>query len=72
MRGAVSVSRDGSEIAISLGRSLVMDETHQVVGRIGIGLDLLDDIDDVPRSPDDMPLWRIKISKCGATNAKVS
>lgn len=30
IRGAVSVSRDGAEFAISLGRSLVMDETHQV------------------------------------------
>jgi hypothetical protein len=30
MRGAVSVSRDGSEFAISLGKVLTMDETHQV------------------------------------------
>jgi hypothetical protein len=31
-RGAVSVSRDGAEFAISLGKSLTMDETHQVRG----------------------------------------
>lgn len=29
-RGAVSVSRDGVEFAISLGKALTMDETHQV------------------------------------------
>lgn len=28
--GAVSVSHDGSDIAISLGKSLTLDETHQV------------------------------------------
>lgn len=28
--GAVSVARDGSDFAISLGRALKLDETHQV------------------------------------------
>lgn len=32
--GAVSISRDGSEVGISLGRSLVMDNTHQVRGAL--------------------------------------
>ena len=49
-----------------------MDETHQVVGRIGVGINLLDDLDDLPRSPDDTPLMKVKIVKCGATNAKVN
>jgi hypothetical protein len=44
----------------------------QVVGVIRQGLDLLDLLDDVPRSPDDTPLMRIKVVKCGNTNAQVT
>ncbi|WIA22889.1 hypothetical protein OEZ86_009830 [Tetradesmus obliquus] len=69
MRGAVSVSRDGSDFAICLGKCLTMDETHQVVGVVRQGLDLLDLLDDIPRSPDDTPLMAIKVVKCGNTNA---
>jgi hypothetical protein len=43
----------------------------QVVGVVRQGLDLLDLLDDVPRSPDDTPLMRIKVVKCGNTNAQV-
>jgi hypothetical protein len=43
----------------------------QVVGVVRLGLDLLDLLDDVPRSPDDTPLMRIKVVKCGNTNAQV-
>lgn len=31
--GAVSVSRDGAEVAVSMGKSLTMDDTHQVQHR---------------------------------------
>ncbi|KAF6253324.1 hypothetical protein COO60DRAFT_1643255 [Scenedesmus sp. NREL 46B-D3] len=57
-RGAVSVSRDGSEFA--------------VVGLVRHGLDLLELLDDVPRTPDDTPLMRIQVVKCGNTNAQGS
>jgi hypothetical protein len=43
----------------------------QVVGVVRLGLDLLDLLDDIPRSPDDTPLMRIKVVKCGNTNAQV-
>lgn len=43
----------------------------QVVGVIRKGLDCIELLDDVPRSPDDTPLMRIKVVKCGSTNAEV-
>jgi hypothetical protein len=33
-----------------------------VVGRVNIGMDVLQLLDDVPRAPDDSPLMRIKVS----------
>lgn len=68
--GAVSVSRDGSDFAISLNRALKLDDTHQVVGRVSKGLDVLELLGDVPCGPDDSPLMRLKIAKCGPTNAE--
>lgn len=68
--GAVSVSRDGADFAISLGKVLKLDETHQVVGRVNKGLDVLELLADVPCGPDDSPLMRLKVAKCGPTNAE--
>jgi hypothetical protein len=44
---------------------------HQVVGRVSKGLDVLQLLADVPCGPDDSPLMRLKVAKCGATNAQV-
>eukprot|EP00879_Flechtneria_rotunda_P021777 GHRR01022963.1.p1 GENE.GHRR01022963.1~~GHRR01022963.1.p1 ORF type:complete len:234 (+),score=116.99 GHRR01022963.1:457-1158(+) len=69
VRGAVSVSREGSEVAITLGKAMTMDETHQVVGRVHLGQHILELLDDVPRSPADTPLMHVKITNCGRTDA---
>jgi hypothetical protein len=50
---------------------IAFSHAMQVVGVVRQGLDLLDLLDDVPRSPDDTPLMRIKVVKCGNTNAQV-
>jgi cyclophilin family peptidyl-prolyl cis-trans isomerase len=66
--GAVSVSLSGDEVAISLGRSLPMDLTHQVVGRVTKGLEVLEQISGIALMPDDSPADAIRIAKCGVTN----
>lgn len=43
----------------------------QVVGRVNKGLDVLELLADVPCGPDDSPLMRLKVAKCGPTNAEV-
>lgn len=43
----------------------------QVVGRVNKGLDVLELLGDVPCGPDDSPLMRLKVAKCGPTNAEV-
>lgn len=43
----------------------------QVVGRVNKGMDVLELLGDVPCGPDDSPLMRLKLVKCGATNAEV-
>lgn len=43
----------------------------QVVGRVNQGLDVLELLGDVPCGPDDSPLMRLKVAKCGQTNAEV-
>jgi cyclophilin family peptidyl-prolyl cis-trans isomerase len=66
--GAVSVSLTGDEIGISLGRSIPMDNTHQVVGRVTKGLDVLESFSSIALNPDDSPTDSIRITKCGATS----
>ncbi|GBF98906.1 hypothetical protein Rsub_11544 [Raphidocelis subcapitata] len=67
--GAVSVSNDGTEVAVALGRSLTLDATHQVVGRVHLGREALEALADLDTTANDAPLQRIRIAKCGATNA---
>mmetsp|Transcript_38722 Transcript_38722/g.99021 ORF Transcript_38722/g.99021 Transcript_38722/m.99021 type:complete len:301 (-) Transcript_38722:109-1011(-) len=68
--GAVSIAMDGSEFAIALGRSLKLDETHQVVGRVSDGLEVLEKLDDMITSEvDDSPLRPVVISRCGTCDA---
>ena len=44
----------------------------QVVGRVSQGADVLELLGDVPCGPDDSPLMRLKVAKCGPTDAKVA
>lgn len=68
--GAVSLAMDGSEFAISLGRTLKLDETHQVVGRVFQGQEVLERLENMAVSAvDDSPLRSVTISRCGACDA---
>ncbi|KAI8469138.1 MAG: hypothetical protein J3K34DRAFT_522411 [Monoraphidium minutum] len=68
--GAVSVSNDGTEVGLALARSLTLDATHQVVGRVHLGREALEALNGLSTTPDDAPIQRVKIVKCGATNHK--
>eukprot|EP00199_Chlamydomonas_sp_CCMP681_P002841 CAMPEP_0119105896 /NCGR_PEP_ID=MMETSP1180-20130426/3736_1 /TAXON_ID=3052 ORGANISM="Chlamydomonas cf sp, Strain CCMP681" /NCGR_SAMPLE_ID=MMETSP1180 /ASSEMBLY_ACC=CAM_ASM_000741 /LENGTH=313 /DNA_ID=CAMNT_0007091073 /DNA_START=26 /DNA_END=967 /DNA_ORIENTATION=+ len=67
--GAVSISFSGDEVAISLGRALVLDSTHQVVGQVHKGLDILEGLNHTAINHNDVPLRPIKVTKTGTTNA---
>ncbi|KAK9830131.1 hypothetical protein WJX72_009927 [[Myrmecia] bisecta] len=67
-RGAVSISESGSEFAIAFGRSLTLDSTHQVIGRVNIGDDVLTQLEALETDKDDCPLERVSIAASGTTN----
>lgn len=66
--GAVAVSNDGAEVAVALGRSLALDATHQVVGRVHSGLEALKALGEEPTGPDDAPIAQVRVARCGATD----
>ncbi|KAK9901375.1 hypothetical protein WJX75_009164 [Coccomyxa subellipsoidea] len=68
--GVVSLSGDGSEVAISLTKSLTLDNDYQVVGRVHRGLEILEKVNESAVDPDDLPLQRITITSCGLTDAQ--
>ncbi|BDA45262.1 probable peptidyl-prolyl cis-trans isomerase E [Coccomyxa sp. Obi] len=68
--GVVSLSGDGSEVAISLTKALSLDSGYQVVGRVHKGLEILEKINESAVDPDDLPLQRITITSCGLTDAQ--
>lgn len=68
--GAVSVSLGGDEVVVALAAAPPLDATHQVVGRVHLGAELLDRLGDLPTRPDDSPVDRLAISRTGPTNAK--
>lgn len=68
-KGTVSVSLDGSEIAITLTKDMTgLDSTHRVLGRVHLGVGILDQINDVISGPLDIPVEEITITHCGMTN----
>ena len=56
---------------MSLGHSLTLDHTHQVVGRVQAGKEVLEMLNDVGTLTDDSPAQRVSISRCGATTSQV-
>lgn len=66
----VSITPDGTEIVISLGRSLTLDASHLVVGRVQLGEEVLQQILAVGQDSHDAPLQQVSISGCGMTNNK--
>ncbi|KAI3425174.1 hypothetical protein D9Q98_008944 [Chlorella vulgaris] len=67
--GLASISLQGDEFCITLGRALMMDETHQVVGRLCAGRELLPLLNSMQSDLNDIPLHRIRVARCGFTNA---
>ncbi|GAB4816059.1 hypothetical protein N2152v2_003105 [Parachlorella kessleri] len=68
-RGAVSVSLTGDEYLIALTRCLHRDDTHQVVGRVSSGDDVLERLNMLSTDSDDAPYQRVTIARSGFTNA---
>ncbi|KAG2435967.1 hypothetical protein HYH02_011681 [Chlamydomonas schloesseri] len=67
--GLVAVGLDGEDVVLILDRALALDSTHQVVGRVHQGRELLDKIGDLRTlAPDDAPAQRITITRCGPTD----
>ncbi len=56
-------------ISRQCGHNMARSVSAQVVGRVNVGLDVLEKINDLPADPDDVPYARVIISKCGFTNA---
>lgn len=68
-KGTVSVSLDGSEIAITLTNDMTgLDSTHRVLGRVHLGVGVLDQINDVISGPLEIPVEEIMITRCGMAN----
>lgn len=70
--GVISLSLDGTEFAICMAETCcgVLDETHQVVGRICSGIEVLDQLNKVPTDSDDHPRKSVVLSDCGLCDAK--
>ncbi|KAL4419765.1 hypothetical protein ABPG75_006863 [Micractinium tetrahymenae] len=67
--GLASISLQGDELCITLGRALMLDETHQVVGRLCSGRELLPLLNGMRTDVNDAPQHRVRIARCGFTNA---
>lgn len=67
--GLASVSLQGDEFCITTGRALMMDETHQVVGRVHAGQELLELFNNMKSDVNDAPQHRLRVARCGFTNA---
>jgi len=68
-RGVVSISIDGTEICITLARALHLDDTHQVVGRVQAGMEVIEKVSALPTTADDGPAHAVTITRCGVTDA---
>ncbi|KAK9819272.1 hypothetical protein WJX81_003438 [Elliptochloris bilobata] len=66
--GVVSISRGGEEVAITLAKALSLDPTHQVVGRVHGGAELLARLNRMRTGVDDMPFQRITVVASGLTD----
>ncbi|KAK9830661.1 hypothetical protein WJX74_001175 [Apatococcus lobatus] len=67
-RGCCSIAVTGSEFAICFTRSLPLDDTHQVVGRVRLGDDILTEVNGLATDAHDAPIQSLMINDCGLTN----
>jgi cyclophilin family peptidyl-prolyl cis-trans isomerase len=70
--GVVSLSPDGSEVAVTTAKAHSLDKDYQVVARVHKGLDMLGRLNGLPVDKDDQPALRITITSCGISDAEVS
>ncbi|PNW72500.1 hypothetical protein CHLRE_16g686173v5 [Chlamydomonas reinhardtii] len=67
--GLVAVGLDGEDVVLLLDRALALDSSHQVVGRVHKGREMLDKVGDLRTlPPDDAPAQRVTITRCGPTD----
>ncbi|DBB00846.1 TPA: hypothetical protein ACH3X1_000769 [Trebouxia sp. C0004] len=82
-KGALSISLTGAEFAITFAKALTLDSSHQespgcaviapahmVVGRVHVGMDILDKLNNTEIDFKDKPVVAITISSCGLTDAQ--
>lgn len=69
-KGALSISLTGAEFAITFAKALTLDSSHQVVGRVHLGMDIVDKLNTAEIDFKDKPVSSITISSCGLTDAQ--
>lgn len=68
--GVLSVSRDGQEFAISLGRALQLDHDNLVIGRMVSAAAFVEKMNAIETDPEDAPAQSLLIAQCGTTDHK--
>lgn len=71
-KGVVSIALTGEEFFIPMCRALIHDTTHQVIGRIALGQELLELLNDLPTNMEDVPQPPLYVSAVGASDASGS
>jgi cyclophilin family peptidyl-prolyl cis-trans isomerase len=66
--GLLSVHKDGSHFALTLGRALVLDKYYCLIGRVGKGKEVIERLSDVPTDPLEAPSVPLTIVQCGTTD----
>lgn len=67
--GTVSISNSGSEYVLALSRALTLNATHQVVGRVHAGQEVLEQLNGATTA-DEQPQPAVVLAACGLTNAR--
>lgn len=70
--GLLSIAADGEHFALTLGRALQLDSAYHIIGRVGLGTDVLEKLSDVVTGPDDEPEPALRVVQCGVTDHKGS
>lgn len=68
--GILSIRLDGSEYCLVLDKALHLDESHQVIGRVAFGMDVLQKLSSLSTKPDDTPVQNVLVTRCGMTDCE--
>eukprot|EP01026_Neomeris_dumetosa_P030368 TRINITY_DN24320_c0_g2_i8.p2 TRINITY_DN24320_c0_g2~~TRINITY_DN24320_c0_g2_i8.p2 ORF type:complete len:301 (-),score=61.33 TRINITY_DN24320_c0_g2_i8:317-1219(-) len=63
--GAVSVSRSGDEFLVTFSKAHALDDSHQVIGVVRDGIEVLQTLSSIKVTADDQPDGKLFISDCG-------